>query len=128
MSFSVPGRVAGISKSKLMKPLTLEQAVEKFKAGDRILIGEYRFGKAETINYLDKLTRKPSSFTAIKHTVEVGNDAFHVSERVPEGFSIESWAPPMAKGTKCLLQFDRFAILNGVGQFSGTVVPLATGK
>lgn len=104
--------------------LTLKQSVEKFQNGERILIGEYRFGKAETIKYLDKLTRKPSSFTSVKHTVEIGSESFQISERVAEGFDVSSFTAPMPKGAKCVVLFDRFTIQNGVGQFSGTVVPL----
>lgn len=108
-----------------MKSLTLDEAVEKFKTGARILLGEYRHGKCETINYRDKQTGKPASFTAVRHTVEIGDDSFLVSERVPDNFEISTWSPPVRKGSRVLVQFDKFQVVNGVGQFGGTVIPLA---
>lgn len=108
--------------------MTLDQAVEKFKNGARILIGEYRHGKCETINYRDKQTQKPASFTSVRHTVEIGEDSFLISERVPDTFDSTQWAQPVPKGTKCIVNFDKFQVLNGVGQFSGFVVPLLDKK
>jgi hypothetical protein len=108
-----------------MKQITLEQAVEKFKGGARILIGEYRHGKCETINYRDKQTQKPASFTAVRHTVEIGEDSFLISERVPDNFDSNQWSPPAPKGSKVVITFDKFQVANGVGQFGGTVTPLA---
>jgi len=108
-----------------MKPITLEQAVEKFKAGSRILVGEYRHGKCETINYRDKQSGKPASFTSVRHTVEIGEDSFLISERVPDNFNVAEWLPPVPKGKRCVITFDKFLVANGVGQFNGTVVQLA---
>jgi len=107
-----------------MKSISIEQAVELFKGGARILLGEYRQGKCETINYRDKTTGKPSSFTSVRHTVEIGEDSFLISERVPDGFDVLQWAKPCAKGTRCVVNFNKFQVQNGVGQFEGTVTPL----
>jgi len=102
----------------------MEQAVERFKTGARILLGEYRHGKCETINYRDKTTGKPASFTGIKHSVEVGEETFLISERVPDGYDVLSFVQPCVKGSRCVVTFDKFTITSGVGQFSGTVSPL----
>jgi len=108
-----------------MKTVTLDQAVELFKSGARIILGEYRHGKCEVVNYRDKTTGKPSSFTSVRHNVEVGTDTFVISERVPEGFNIAAWVQPVPKGKRCVLTFDSFKVQNGVGQFGGTVAALA---
>jgi len=105
--------------------LTTTQAVEKFKNGERVIIGEYRHGKAETINYRDRETGKAATFTAVRHTVEIGNDAFIVSERVPDGFDTAKWTPPAAKGQRVLLSFTGFQVRGGIGTFYGTVQTLA---
>ena len=104
--------------------LTADQAVELFKGGEKVIMCEYRFGKAERVNYRDKATGKPASFANIRHTVEVGDSSFLVSERVPDDYKVEEFKPRIPKGAKCLLNFDRFMVQSGVGQFSGVLVPI----
>jgi hypothetical protein len=111
-----------------MKEITMDQAVEQFKSGSRMLLGEYRHGKVETINYRDKTSGKPASFTSVRHTVEIGDDSFLISERVPDNFDQSQWSPPCVKGRRCVVKFDKFTVQNGVGQFGGTVLPLAEKK
>ena len=103
-----------------MKNTTMADAVKAFQAGEKVILCEARFSKCETINYRDKKTGQAASFTQIRHTVEIGEAAFLVSERPPEGFKPETFKPEILKGTKCLLRFDRFMVDKGVGQFSGT--------
>ena len=103
--------------------ITLDEAVELFKVGDKIIVCEYRLGKAERINYRDKVTQKAAHFVTVRHSIEIGDSAFIVSERVPDDFDEKAFKPSITKGTKCVLRFDRFAVANGVGQFSGTLVP-----
>lgn len=109
----------------MSKTITMPQAIDLFKAGEKVILCEARFSKAEIINYRDKKTQQPASFTQIRHTVEIGDAAFVVSERPPEGFKPETFKQEIPKGTKCVLRFDRFLIDKGVGQFSGTLTPLA---
>jgi len=104
--------------------VTMEQAVESFKRGEKVLLCEYRFGKGERIKYRDKVTQKAAEFATIRHTVEVGDSSFIVGERAPENFDENAYKSPIAKGTKCLLRYERFTVTSGVGQFSGTLVPV----
>lgn len=104
--------------------ITLDEAVELFKGGDKLIVCEYRLGKAERINYRDKVTQKAAQFVTVRHSIEIGDSAFVVSERVPDDFDEKAFKPTITKGTKCVLRFERFAVANGVGQFSGTLIPL----
>jgi len=107
-------------------PLTEDQAVEMFKRGEKVILAEYRFGKAEHIKYRDKKTGQPASFTTVRHTVEVGDASFLVSERVPEGFKVEEFHSDIPKGARVLLKFEKFTVQNGIGQWAGVVVPVVT--
>lgn len=102
----------------------MEQAVDLFKNGERVILCEYRFGKGETINYRDKKTGAAASFSTIRHTIEIGTDAYIVSERAPENFKPEEYKPAITKGSRCLLKYDRFFVEKGVGQFSGSLQPV----
>ena len=108
-----------------MKEMTMKEAQDLFLKGEKILLCDYRFGKAEVINYRDKTDGKAKSFTTVRHTIEIGDASYQVSERVPEGFDAANYKPTISKGQRCVLLFDRFAVQSGVGQFGGTIVPVA---
>jgi hypothetical protein len=108
--------------------MTIEQAVEAFKNGEKLMLCEYRHGKAERIKYRDKVSGKAAEFVTIRHTVEVGNDSFIVGERVPDDFKEADYKPSIAKGSRCALKFERFQVQNGVGQFSGILLPIVAAK
>ena len=106
------------------KEMTLDEAVEGFKQGAKLLLCEYRHGKAERVRYRDKVTGKAAEFVTVRHTIEVGSDTFLVTERVPDDFDEVGYRPAIAKGARCVLQFDRFEVRNGVGQFVGRLIPI----
>jgi len=108
--------------------ITESEAVALFKAGQPVVLVEYRFGKCETINWRDKTTKQAASFTQVRHTVELADGSFTVAERVPDNFDASTWTQTIAKSTKCLLKFNRFIIEKGVGQFSGELFVIQLDK
>jgi len=101
------------------KIVTESQALAMFKAGQPVVLVEYRFGKCETINWRDKTTKEAASFTQVRHTVELADGSFTVAERVPDNFVAADWVQSIVKGSRCLLKFSRFIVEKGVGQFQG---------
>jgi hypothetical protein len=109
-----------------MKPITIPDALKAFQSGEKVHIVELRHSKAETINYRDKKTGQPASFTQIRHSIELGDTPALVGERVPDGFKPDEFKQSMSKGTKCLLRYDSCMIDKGVNHYSGTLQPLAS--
>jgi len=89
--------------------------------GGCFILGEYRGGKAETINYRDKVTTKTASFSAIGHNIETGNEAVVLQERVPDGADISKFVPPFKKGQQVLVHVATLERVGGFLRATGTM-------
>lgn len=96
----------------------------KVMAGGVFAVGEYRLAKAETITYRDKLTGKSASFSAISHSIETGNEAITVQERVPDGADISKFVPPFKKGQIILVTIGTLERVGGFLRASGSMEPV----
>jgi len=101
--------------------MKLAQAIEQWQQGARLLFGEYRSSKAETINYRDKETRQMTQLKMLRHVVEVGSDSVMVGERVPDNFNPAEYKSPFTRGQKVVVHIDSLLIEKGVPTCRGRV-------
>jgi len=109
------------TERNIMKKVEILPALEK---GGMFCLGEYRGGKAETINYRDKLTGKAASFSQIGHNLESGNDMFVLQERMPEGADIRAFIPPFKKGDRIFVKLETVERVQGFLRATGTMFPV----
>ena len=64
--------------------MTERELVHRVRAGECVMVGEYRMSKAEEINWRDKTNGRPLSAVVLRHTVEFGDKSVVVNERVPQ--------------------------------------------
>jgi len=92
-------------------------------AGERLLVGDYRLGKAEAITYRDK-SGKTANAVVLRHTLECGNDVIAVSVFADDSVKAETWKPPFAKGTKVVVRLESLVIDKGTITVRGDIQPL----
>src|ERR1039458_10383122 len=97
--------------------MTKEQLFESVLSGKVLATGEYRMSKAEMHSWRDKVNGQAKSGAFLTHTVEVGDVAITLSERVPEGSKIEDIRVPFTKGEGVVIFFD--SLLSSKGIVSG---------
>lgn len=107
-----------------IKVLTNQEAVDLFKAGNVVALGEYRSSKPETIHYRDKESGRAAEFSQLRHTVEFGAESVQVSERVAEDFKPSEYKPPFKKGEKVLVQITAMEVSRGLISVRGTLCPV----
>jgi len=101
--------------------MKLNEVLQRIQAGERILIGEYRSSKCETINWRDKVSGKPLSAAAVRHVVEFGPDSVVIAERTAENFEVAKFKAPASKGQKVACHFTEFLTERGVMSARGTL-------
>lgn len=114
-----------INEIKPNQPLTMAQVQQLHQDGFPVLIGEYRLGKAENIEWRDKTSKQMVSGVSVRHTVENAVESVVISENVPDGYDVAKFLPPCKKGDKCAYIARSMQTAKGVVQFRGTVHPLS---
>lgn len=71
-----------------------QQCIQLIRSGNFATIGEYRFSKAEMINWRDKTNGQARSAPMLRHTVELGADAIAVNEPLPASIQKVEDIPP----------------------------------
>lgn len=71
-----------------------EQLIQHIRRGNFATIGEYRFSKAEMINWRDKQNGQARSAPILRHNVELGADAITVNEPLPNSIQKTEDIPP----------------------------------
>jgi len=107
-----------------MAIITQTQAVKLFLAGSRLLVGEYRASKADTINWRDKTTGKPLTAGVLKFVVECGSDSVSVSEKTPDTFNAEAYKCPYVKGQQVVIEVFSITVDKGSVSCRGKTHPL----
>jgi len=110
--------------SNKLQSVTQSELVKLQSDGAFVVVGEYRFGVAESIPYVSKKDGKAAKFVKVTHTVEIGPKAVTVSEGQADNFDVLGYRSPIAKGTRVAVVFDRMQTQNGVCQLSGYCVPV----
>lgn len=78
-----------------------EQVLQLIKSGNFATLGEYRFSKAEMINWRDKTNGQARSAPMLRHTVELGADSIAVNEPLPTSIQkVEDIPPQMLNAHK----------------------------
>ena len=108
--------------------MTKEQAIDKFLAGELVALGEYRMSKAEILNWRDKVTGRPMSGPALRHTVEFGGMSVAVNERVPDGMKLEDIRVPLTKGDSVVCHLSELTAQKGVFSARGEKLEGSCGK
>lgn len=94
-----------------MKQAEIQAAV---MAGQRILVGEFRMSKCETIRWRDQESQSRKEAIVIRHTLEVADGVISVSEFPPDTLKVpEDYKSPFQKGDKVVCQFTNFLITKG---------------
>jgi len=106
--------------------IKLSEAVERWQKGERLLFGEYRSSKAESIKYRDKTSHQITSMNMLRHTVEVGPDSIQVNERVEDTFNPETYKSPFVKGQKVVIFLDSLLIEKGVPSARGKLEAISS--
>jgi len=101
--------------------MTKTQAVDAMLHGLTVLVCEYRGGRADKIDYRDKLTRQPMSFVGIRHSIEVNGNAAFVTERVADDFEPNNFSPRFEKGTMVVLTVESMSTARGITTYAGTL-------
>lgn len=104
-----------------MTKLELQKRIE---AGDCLIVAEYRRGVAETLKWRDKATRQAMSGPTIRHTVETATKSISVNERPDDGFVVDTFKQPLAKGSPCVVIVTMYQMQAGAVSVRGTVEPL----
>lgn len=88
--------------------MTEKEFVEQVQAGGLLVLGEYRMSKSEMIAWRDKQTGRPMTAPVLRHTVEFGDMAVAVSERLPDSVTKLEDVPaiPFRKGQRVVLHLD----------------------
>jgi len=61
--------------------------------------GEYRFGKTDVMKFQARDGRPERTIARAIHTVEVDSRSLELSEELPPGTDVNTWAAPVKKGT-----------------------------
>jgi len=104
--------------------MNASETLKLLERGGIYCLGEYRGGKAETVNYRDKLTGKSAAFSSIAHHIESGNDMLVVQERVPEGSDTSKFTPPYKKATRILVKVETLERIQGFLRATGSMSPV----
>jgi len=104
--------------------MTKAEATQQFLAGSRLLVGEFRAHKADTINWRDKTTGKPLTAGVLKFVVECGSDSVSVSEKTPDTFNAEAYKCPFAKGQQVVIEVFSITVDKGSVSCRGKTHPL----
>jgi hypothetical protein len=97
-------------------PKTKAQVVELIMQGTPAIMGEYRMGRCDPIQWRDKATGARKNGFAVRCTLECGNSSIAISEFAPDDLTkAEDWKPKFKKGDQvfCVLthyEQDRGAI------------------
>ena len=84
--------------------MTRQEVHEMVDGGGEARIGEFRFSKADTIQWRDKADGKAKTMPTLKHTVEFGNESVDVAERVGDDFNPSTYVQStFLKGEKVVL-------------------------
>lgn len=100
-----------------------EKLIAHVRQGHFATIAEYRFSKAEMLNWRDKATGQPRSAPTLRHTVEMGDQAVAVSESLPQNISrLEDVPPPkFRKGDIVILTITELTRDRGLVSCRGTL-------
>jgi hypothetical protein len=92
--------------------------------GGAVMLGEFRGGKAERINYTDKKTGKAAHFNRIANSFEVGPAAeqVRVTERLPDTSDVERHTVLHKKGQHFAIEVDGITIDKGSKTVSATAL------
>jgi hypothetical protein len=110
-------------------PVTKDQAVSKFLAGEPIVFVEYRSSKAEVIKWRDKESRRVLTAAVLRHTVETDSGAIVVNERLSAEFPdevaqaqfCEYYKSVFVKGSKVLLHLKSLSTVKGIVMADGAL-------
>jgi hypothetical protein len=91
--------------------------------GAAVMVGEFRGGKAERIDYTDKKTFKRTHFNRVLNSFEVGpaSEQVHVTERLPEDTDVSKHAVQHRKGQHFAIEVESITVARG----SKTVAAIA---
>jgi len=89
-------------------------------SGERLVVLEYRTGKAEVITWRDDSGRIMTA-PIVKHAMESATDAVSVSERVPENYDIGSFRA-RKKGEKCVVHVQSITVVRGAIQIQASAI------
>ena len=91
------------------------KALQLLSEGKCIMIGEFRGGKAERIDYTDKKTGKRTHFNRIAHAFEVGAAAeqVRVTERMDDEADTSKYVVPFKKGDRMLMVVEAIDVDKG---------------
>jgi hypothetical protein len=83
--------------------------------GGAVLLGEFRGGKAERINYTDKKTGKAAHFNRVANSFEVGPAAeqVRVTERLADNVDVDKHTVPYKKGQHFAIEVEGITIDKG---------------
>jgi hypothetical protein len=83
--------------------------------GKVVMIGEFRGGKAERIDYTDRKSGKRTHFNRIAHAFEVGAQAeqVRVTERMDDEADTSKYQVPFKKGDRMLIVVESIDIDKG---------------
>jgi len=103
----------------------MNEIMKELENGQAFVIGEYRGGKLDRVQYKDKKTGVDAVFTKITHRVEIGENAVEVVESTKgrKDSELLDWKPTIAKGTRVAVKIEpnfQFGTLT----FNGLPVPV----
>jgi len=101
-------------------------AIEKFLAGEPVIILEYRSSKCEQIEWRDKQSKEKMVGVFLRHNCEsAAGVPFSVSERVTDKtLTPESYKAPFKRGTPVVLVYRSMITEKGHTSFNGSLEPL----
>lgn len=105
--------------------MTEKEFVDRVQSGALLVLGEYRMSKQEMISWRDKQTGRPMSAPVLRHTVEFGDMAVAVSERLPDSITKLEEVPPIPfkKGQRVVLHLDELTRSLGMVAARGRLEP-----
>ena len=90
-------------------------ALELLAQGKCVMIGEFRGGKAERIDYTDKKSGKRAHFNRVAHAFETGasGEQARVTERMPDDADVKAHVVPFKKGQRLLVVVEAIDVEKG---------------
>lgn len=99
-----------------------EELLEKVKGGSLAVVVEFRGSEGDRMRWVHEKTGRKMEAPIIKHRVEMGSDAFTITEFLDEGADETKVVSPFAKGTKVVWLVDSFSQVKGNIRAGGTLV------
>jgi len=103
-----------LNPNQLKNKMKTNEVSQGVLAGQRLIVGEFRLSKCESINWRDAETNARKTAIVIRHTLEVGDGVVGVSEFPPETLTDPvEYKSPFKKGDRVVCHFTHFQISKG---------------